>query len=395
MLKKLSNLSFILLAIWALGSGCAKKFSKDDTLPNQYSPSIIVGTDNHILYGLDPSNGNQNWQLSFANSIFACPTVYGGFAYIGTVNYLSTMGLCDTLFKVNTKTGKIAKKISIPGASLFSIRATPIANGKYIYLATTNDSVYAIDTGNLSVLWRFGADGPIESSPTIYNNQLYFASMAGTVYCVDKIAGTLTWSYPVGASSPFTSSAAVSYPYLYIGSRDSSMYCFYLDVPTPPQSQLRWTYKTKGPIYSSPAVSAGKCIFGSYDNKVYCVDTQTASANWIDSTRSNILSSPVVSPNNKYVYIGSNDNNLYALNINDGSLKWKYNTVGFISASPLYYNGRIYVGSASKYFWALEAETGTMIWNKNINSQMESSPAVDDFTGKQYNSQVSGFTQWN
>ncbi|NDC41238.1 MAG: hypothetical protein EBZ77_06780 [Chitinophagia bacterium] len=396
MLKNLYVASVALLASVLLFSNCSKgTYSKDDTLTPQYAPSIIVGTDNHILYGLDPANGAQNWQVNFANSIFACPIVYGGYTYVGTVNYLSSFGLCDTLFKVNSQTGKIVKKISIPGSSLFSIRATPIAEGKYIYLATTNDSLYAIDTGTLAVKWRFGADGSLEASPAIYDNAIYIASTVGTVYSVKKDDGTLLWSYSAGPASSFTSSPAISFPYLYIGSQDSNMYCFYLVSPSAPTATPKWLYKTRGPIYSSPAVSAGKCIFGGYDTRIYCVDTQTAAANWVSTvSRSNIFSSPVVSPDNSLVYIGSNDNNLYALNINNGTVKWQYNTVGFISSSPLYYNGRVYVGSASKYFWAFDAQTGTVVWQKNVNSQMQCSPTVDDFTGKQHNSQVSGYTSW-
>jgi outer membrane protein assembly factor BamB len=394
MLRNICNILLAVALLWVLPSGCSKNYSKDDVADAQYSPSILIGTNNHLLYALHPVTGAKNWQVSFANSILACPLVYGGFAYIGTYNPLASTAFCDTLFKVNTKTGKIAKKIWIPGASLFSIKATPIAFGNTIYLCTTNDSVYAIDTGTLKITWRFGADASIESSPTYYNNDFYFATVNGTVYDLDRTTGKLVWSYGAGAAAAFTSSPAVSFPYLYIGGKDSLMYCFYLTSPNAPTGTNKWVFKAGGPIYSSPAVAAGKCIFGCYDNKVYCLDTQTHGVNWIDSTRSNILSSPVVAGNNKYVYIGSNDNNLYALNINDGTVKWRYNTVGFISSSPLVYNGTVYIASNAKYFWALDGETGTLIWNYNISSEMNSSPAVEDFSGVQHNSQVSGFTNW-
>jgi eukaryotic-like serine/threonine-protein kinase len=392
MFRNLIQISVILLAFFLLLS-CGKKYSTDDVLPNSYSPSIIVGAESKVLTAINPANGETNWQLTFANSLFACPLVYGGYVYIGTANLLSGSGLCDTLYKINSKTGKFAKKISFPGSGPFNIRATPLADGQFIYIAGMNDSLYSIDTGTTVIKWRFGADGPIESSPTIYSNNVYFATLSGSVYCVNKTDGTLVWQYSAGAASPFVSSGAVSFPNFYIGSRDSNMYCFDI-TPGSLAGRVRWRFKAQGGIEGSPAAGAGKVIFGCQDFNVYCLDTVTGLPTWTRRTMSNVLSSPVISTNNKYTYIGSNDGNVYALNITDGSIKWTYNTTGFVTSSPTYYAGNVYIGSASKYFWAINGETGTLLWRANLNGAIERSAAVENYSGRQYNSQVSGMTNW-
>ncbi len=387
-----------LLSASLVFSACTKKYSNDDVLPSQYSPSVITGSDNHIVYAYNPSTGAKNWEVNFANSIFASPLVYGGRVYVGTVNYLAPLGACDTLFKLNSRTGAIVKKMWVSGASPFSIKATPIADGKYIFLACTNDSLYAIDTGTGAVSWRFGADGPLVSSPTIANNNVYFASTAGTVYCVDKVNGPASgnvplWYYTVPLNS-FTSSPAISDSFLYIGgANDSNMYCFYLQVPgLPTTGLLKWTYKTKGAILSSPAVVAGKCVFGCSDFNVYCLDTVAGGLNWKHQTNTSVTSSPVIY--NSKVYIGGLDNNLYCLNVIDGSTMWFYHTNGSIAASPLIYKGTVYVGSYDKTFWAFDAEMGTVKWTAVVNGQMQCSAAIEDFTGQQHNSQISGYTNY-
>ncbi len=381
-------LSFGMVAV--LLAGCSKKYSSDDVLPNQYSPSVIIGSDNHVVDAYNPATGAKNWEANFSNSIYASPLVYGGRVYIGTVQYLAPLGGTDTLFKLNSKTGAIVKKMYVSGASSFSLRATPIADGKFIYLATTNDSLYAIDTGTGAVEWRAGADGSLVSSPTISNGRIYFASLAGTVYCLDKTNGSPFWTYNVPLVG-FTSSAAISDSFLYIGCSDSSMYCFNLMVPLSSSTGIvKWIYKTKGAINSSPAVIAGKCVFGSEDFNVYCLDTSAGGLIWKHRTGTSVKSSPVVY--NSKVYIGSSDNNLYALSIVDGHEINSYHTNGSITSSPLVYKGTVYVGSNDKVLWAFNADDLTVKWSATVNGQIQSSPAIEDFSGKQYNSQISGYT---
>ena len=388
MLHRFSQIVLCFIASSVFFVSCSKSGqSSDSPAVPTYSQSVIIGSDNGVLYAYNPANGSKNWELSLPASIYSSPLVYQGRVYVGTVALPPVFANCDTLYKINSNTGVIVKKITIAGALSFSMKATPIADGKLLYIATTNDSLYVIDTGTAAVSWRFGADAPLESSPTIYNGNVYFASTNGTIYCVDKTTGVLTWSYNAGPGKSFTSSPSISAPYLYIGCNDSSMYCMFLTSATT-TGVNKWTYKTGGAINSSPACAFGKCIFGSNDFRVYCLDTSTGLKVWIDSTHSNVNSSPIIY--GQVVYIGSNDYNLYALNIINGGVKWKFSTNGLIKSSPMAYKGMLFIGSYDKYFYAIDS-TGNLKWSTNVNGQMECSPAYDDLSGSSYNSQVSGY----
>ena len=54
---------------------------------------------------------------------------------------------------------------------------------------------------------------------------------------------------------------------VYVGSKDGNVYA--LDAAT---GQVRWTYTTAGPVYSSPAVSGGTVYGGSGDGKLYALN---------------------------------------------------------------------------------------------------------------------------
>ncbi len=388
-----------LVATSIVVSSCQREYSSDDVLPTSYSPSIIVGSNNQVLYGLHPVTGEKNWELGLTTPIYASPIVYNGSVYVAAQN-------ADVVFKIDGRTGEKTQDIYYTGGGA-GARATPIADEGLLYIASMNGTIYAIDTSNLTVKWSYATNGPIESSPTIHNGNIYVTTIMGGVYCFEKTNGTTatlpapaspTWTLNLPNAS-FVSSPAVAEPYMFVGSQsDSNMYCIYLDAPGGGSvGAVRWVYKTQGPIKSSPAAYAGTCIFGSNDFHLYCLDTSldigitVPEARWIDSMNSEIVSSPYAY--NQVVYVGCKDNRVYALKIINGAPKWTFSTNGIITASPLAYKGKIYIGSHDKYLYALDTARGTPIWKSNINGQIECSAVADDLnTLNGHNSQISGLT---
>ncbi len=391
--------NLMLLGICALAmfqSSCNKKFSNDNPLEPVYPPSVFIGNDNGVLSALDYTTGKQNWSYTFSNAIFASPYVYGGCVYVGTINYLAPLGTCDTIFKINSATGKLVKSFVLTAPCSF--KATPIADSASLYVATMNNNLYSLDTGTGAANWSFVGDAPFVSSPLIYKDTLIIASTNGTIYSINKRNGTLNWSHTVvsasGSPVVFNSSPALCDSYIYIGSySDSSVYCIrtspipYSGTPTATDA-IKWSYKTKGNIFSSPAAGNGKVIVGSTDNNVYCLDIVSGLKEWSFETNAAIFSSPTVY--NSRVYIGSTDYNLYALNILNGSLVWKQPTNGMVKSSPLVYNGNVYIASFDNYIYSFNASSGTMNWHSNISGQAQCSPSIEDYSKTQHNSQISG-----
>jgi eukaryotic-like serine/threonine-protein kinase len=415
MTQKWSNLLLSLLAAPLLLASCSKNYSKDTPLPPSYSPSVIISSDNQILYALDPASGKKHWELSFAYLPFlpnahykSSPLLYNGMVYVVSDN-------SDTLYKINSKTGALVAAIVNQNGDSYRSVATPTVDGGVIYLACLNGIVYALNESG-DIKWQFNTGAPIESSPTVYKDHIYIANTGGHIFSIDKtigpdpLTGDIIWDYPgagISGTGKFVSSIAIGDPYLFVGSiSDSSMYCIYLTPPTfdppltPHVGYPRWWFKTNGNIFSSPAAYAGYCIFGSMDNYVYCLDTSIQPFDpvspttvprvyWKFHTSSQVLSSPL--PYNQVVYVGSNDQNLYAINMINGSMKWKFSTNGLIKSSPVAYGKTIFVGSYDKNIYGIDTATGTLKWNVNTNGNIECSPIVDNFSAiTGYNSQVSG-----
>jgi len=241
----------LVLGIVVSIAACKKKTSTDDPLAISNPPSVIIGSDNFVLYGINPSTHARNWEFAMKNDISNVPNalfltfrpspiVYGDRVYQVAVN-------SDTIHKINALTGALVANYVLPGRPApASFTATPLAENGILYFACTNDTVYAVDT-NWNLKWKFGENAPSPagtflSSPVIYQNKIFIASTSGHVYCLDKTNGPDAankpiWDYPGTAPFPgiipsFISSPCVSFPYVYAGSiTDSSMYCFYIILP--------------------------------------------------------------------------------------------------------------------------------------------------------------------
>ncbi len=399
MISRISKLLVVVACVTFMFTACSKKYSSDDSLTPQYSPSVFIGSNTGILYAYNPSTGVKNWELSLGNSIWASPLTYRGRLYVGVVNLTSPSGgVCDTLYKIDPKTGKIVKRMTVYGASpyTFGFRATPIADGKLIYLATTGDSLFAIDTGTGAVAWRAGTDvSSMISSPVIFGDQIYVATTGGTVYAFDKNTGALAWNNPAIPGRKFESSPAINDSLLFVGSTDdSALYCINLrKAPGYTPGATKWVHKTHGAVKSSPAAIAGRVIFGANDNNVYSVDETTNLENWapFHTLTKDVVSSPVISADKKLIYIGGTDHILYAINVADGKVNWTYPTNGAITSSPLAYKSTIFIGSYDKVLYAIDEQSHSLKWITTVGGDIDCSPAVEDYSNVQHNSQISGY----
>ncbi len=385
--RKLLLLSLFVL----LFTGCARKYSSDAPLTPSYYPSIVIGSDNHVVYAIDPATGKKNWEFGVSGPIVASPLLYKEIVYICCANN-------DTVYKLNVQTGALISKFVVTIGSGYNVTATPVADGNLIYMTTSNGTIFAFDTGSGAIAWSFTAAAPITSSPTVYNGYVYFGGMDGNVYCLDKTLGsaatTGNWTYTAvptvpGYSVQFSSSPAMNDSLLFIGCNDSMVLSIYTTGTV--AGTLKWAYKTKGAVNSSPTLYGGACIFGCADFHIYSIDIADDVPRWIDSANSDVNSSPFAY--NNMIYIGSNDYNLYCVNAINGGLKWKFKSFGIIKSSPIAYNGVVYVGSYDKNLYALDTATGSIKWQYNINGQMECSPVIDNLTGTSYNSSISGAVQ--
>ena len=84
----------------------------------------------------------------------------------------------------------------------------------------------------------------------------------------------------------------------------------------PDSLELRWRFKTGGPVKSSAAIEGDRVVIGSDDNHVYCLDSHGEKM-WAFKTGDAVEASPLILGD--HVYIGSADAQLYKLDLATGN----------------------------------------------------------------------------
>jgi outer membrane protein assembly factor BamB len=144
--------------------------------------------------------------------------------------------------------------------------------------------------------------------------------------------------------------------------------------------ELAWTYKTSGPIKSSPAILEDRVYVGSSDANVCALDLRTGSRIWSYKAGDSVEAPVCVKEG--VVYVGATDGWLYALDAKDGSLRWKYQTGGQIAGganwveSPQGDRVWIVVGSHDGSVHCVDSRTGQSVWTYKTDNYVNGLPAV-------------------
>ena len=103
---------------------------------------------------------------------------------------------------------------------------------------------------------------------------------------------------------------------------------------------------------------------------VYALDAITGHQHWKFRMRQFASSSPVVSYDSRFLFIGSSDGWIYSLDAKDGTLRWEYFERAIVSASPvLSHNGEYLFFVAFATFsnrhliHALNVSSGAVFWS--------------------------------
>jgi len=96
-----------------------------------------------------------------------------------------------------TTRASVPSDVAIDWAVKFNGRLTvPVAaDGKVFVAAPDAHTVYALDMATGEQLWKFTANGRIDSPPTIYNGMVLFGSKDGHAYCLRASDGRLVWRF--------------------------------------------------------------------------------------------------------------------------------------------------------------------------------------------------------
>jgi len=186
------------------------------------------------------------------------------------------------------------------------------------------------------------------AAPTIKDGVLYVGNLDGYMYALNTADGSLKWRYKTGGG--ITSTVLIDGGTLYFGSKDDNVYA--LDAAT--GTKLAWKFQTGGDVLSSPKVADQVVWIGSDDHKIYALDAKTGKEKCHFATQGEVISYGAVYKDLIFFGVGQGDGAIYALKRSDCSMFFKYKTGYKIESDPVLDGDRLYVTSGDRKLYAFK-----------------------------------------
>lgn len=227
--------------------------------PPAVSKDLIVVTDYvDTVYGLAPDTGAKLWSFTTSKQVLLFKSNAARFvsgAVIGD-KYVYTATVDGVVHALNKKDG--AEALTFKASD--QIWATPLLDGKTLYVASLDRHIYALDADNLTLKWKFPekpedvgvpAMGPIVGTPTLHDGVLYFGSFNYNVYALDTATHKIRWQHDTTNwvwSSPIFDEADK----LLIGADlDGHIFALHAEDGSP-----AWKANAAGPVVGAPLLAA-------------------------------------------------------------------------------------------------------------------------------------------
>jgi outer membrane protein assembly factor BamB len=292
----------------------------------------------------------------------------------------------DLVF-IGSDTGKLYAFWRSNGTEFWSYSTRPSQNGIHsspafdsekVYFGAYDGWLYAVYKYNHTRAWETKLGDYIGSSPCLYNGVAYIgvemSKPSGYLVGCNMTTGVEVFrSKPFGSHPHSTPSVDPNRGYIYIGANDNRIYCYNLTT----QNKV-WSYRTGGPIKSTPAVTEDILYVTSWDYKLHAFDSAKGERYFSYKTGKRTMSSPTISADGKRVYFGSHDGYIHCVAARDGGLIWKFKTGEIILSSPtlIERDNTIVCGSNSRYVYILNATNGKVVTELSIKSAVTSVPVV-------------------
>lgn len=310
------------------------KFDCEDEIrgtPTYHDGVVYVGSYDNNLYALDATSGEFLWKYPSEGGIVSKPAVYNDNVYFGSED--------GSLHVVDIHSGKVNWTFPTDG----EIRSSPYIAEGHIFIGSDDANLYAINTMSTRCSWKMNPGDRIRSTPLVSADSVYIGAENGDFYCLD-FKGNIKWRYR--ARRAITSSPIVHEGVVYFCSVDSTLYA--LDVKS---GWVVWQFRLGKASISTPAIAKNKILTGSIDGHIYCIDLRTSKKTWLFATDNQVTSSPIVF--NNAVYFGSVDSNLYSVELRTGNLRWKLKTGGPITGTPAVTEEMVFIGSTDNHIYAV------------------------------------------
>ncbi|MFC4540957.1 PQQ-binding-like beta-propeller repeat protein [Halosolutus amylolyticus] len=190
---------------------------------------VYVGTARETVVALAIEDGAVEWEVPADGAVADGPTLADGRVYVGDDD--------GTLLALSAETGQSWFTYEIRDA--FTSSATVLPDEETTFVGAADGYLHVTDTtfGRRKVRgWLFSKqgialDGEIHSSPVVTGDVCLVGDSSGSLYGIDVAEFDVLWHF--GTDGAITSTPAIAAERLYVGSDDERLYCLEWDADEP------------------------------------------------------------------------------------------------------------------------------------------------------------------
>jgi outer membrane protein assembly factor BamB len=201
------------------------------------------------------------WDWSLESRCYGRPVIDGENVYI-----VSQSG---EVISGKFKNGEKNWSVKVDGPVL----AEPDYSDKYIFIATQNGFVYALDKQDGKTIWKKNLDPDHFVAPlTLWDDLLIVPSRDGNLYGMSAGNGEAIWKH--SGNKKYNTKAIISDPYIFIGGWENDFYCLRKD------GTVNWRFKASHVIVEPALIHRNVVYFTAHDHFVYALDVPTGRLIW-------------------------------------------------------------------------------------------------------------------
>ena len=296
---------------------------------------VYVATEGGRLAALRVTDGVEIWTFETGASITASPCVIGDTILVGDGHGMFYAVDLDGVERWRFGTDSQITSSATPGP------------GNTVLVGSYDHRLYALDVATGEMKWQFETKAQVHCSPCVADGLVFIAGCDGKVRIIDATTGVQLRE--IDADSNFSAGPAWIDGMLYVGSMTGE----YLEVDSSTGHLSKLPVEDAGPAYAQAAVSDDTVVFATRGRHVTALDRKEGVLRWTYRTRDRVDSSPVIA--GQAVLVGSMDGQLHAIHLATGLRLWGFDAGAAISASPAIGAGHLVIGAADGAVYAFKA----------------------------------------
>ncbi len=287
---------------------------------------VYIGSSSGRLYAVRAADGSPLWSFATKGAVNSTPAISNGLVFVSSRD--------GNVYAVDAKSGQKRwsfvtggeRRFMAPGIHGITPKnelmpdpfdvflSSPAIAGGVLYIGSGDHNVYAIDAATGALRWKFTTGNVVHASPAVAGGIVYVGSWDRYFYALDARTGALKWKFATGDDRitynqvGIAGSAAVDRGMVFFGCRDSTFYA--LDARN---GRLVWKHDEHGSwVIGSAAVDADTVYYTTSDERrFWALNERDGSERFSISYGAFAFSSPSLA--SRVAYFGTFDGRLYAV----------------------------------------------------------------------------------